>query len=187
MQVKNVNRFKIKNMLNLTKTILLLLTITVSIVVQAQPFTLDKNVKPTELLLIPYKNVKDSIWNGKINVTTVKQTVDTMYFFVKGLSIYQPIYIGVDNNNKTQKCKIFLSKDNWKNPDKSGELVNGFWQQKFKTEGSFGIMVVANKPVQTYNITVWVGKELINRKLPSPFKTKTKDTPKPTKTKTSKN
>ena len=149
--------------------------------VVAQPFTLNKDLKPTELVMIPYKDKKDTLWNGKINITTVKQTKDTMYFFVKGLSIYQPIYIGVDNNNKNQKCKISLCKNNWTTPDKTGELVNGFWQHKFRTEGSFGIMVVANKPVQTYNITVWAGKELINRKLPSPFKSKPKETAKPTK------
>ena len=114
----------------------------------AQPFTLNKDLKPTELIMIPYKDKKDTTWNGKINITTVKQTKDTMYFFVKGLSIYQPVYIGVDNNNKNQKCKISLCKDNWTNPDKTGELINGFWQHKFRTEGSFGIMIVANKPVQ---------------------------------------
>lgn len=149
--------------------------------VSAQPFTLNKDLKPTELIMLPYKDKKDTSWNGKINITTVTQTKDTMYFFVKGLSIYQPVYIGIDNDKKNQKCKIFLSKDNWKSPDKTGELVNGFWQHKFRTEGSFGIMVVANKPVQTYNITVWAGKELINRKLSSPFKSRPKETAKPTK------
>jgi hypothetical protein len=149
-------------------------------VVKAQPFTLNKNIKPVELTLIPYK-AKDSVYNGKINITTVTQKEDTLYFFVKGLSMYQPTYIGFDSEDKKQKTKIFLCKDNWKIANKTGQLTNGYWYEKFKTEGSYGIMVIKNKPTDVYNIMIWVGKELLNRKLPSPFKAaaKTKTVTKP--------
>lgn len=151
---------------------------------KAQPFTLNKNIKPVELKLIPYKQ-KDSAFNGKINITTVTQKEDTLYFFVKGLSMYQPTYIGFDSDDKKQKTKIFLCKDNWKTPNKTGQLADGYWFEKFKTEGSYGIMVIKNKPTDKYNIMIWVGKEMLNRKLPSPFKTVTKATAKqPAKTKT---
>ena len=136
---------------------------------KSQPFTLNKNIKPVELTLIPYK-AKDSVYNGKINITTVTQKEDTLYFFVKGLSMYQPTYIGFDSEDKKQKIKIFLCKDNWKIANKTGQLNNGYWFEKFKTEGSYGIMVVKSKPTDVYNIMIWVGKELLNRKLPSPFK-----------------
>jgi hypothetical protein len=156
----------------------------ITILINAQPFTLNKNIKPVELKLIPYKQ-KDSAYNGKINITTVTQKEDTLYFFVKGLSMYQPTYIGFDSDDKKQKTKIYLCKDNWKAPNKTGQLADGYWYQKFKTEGSYGIMVIKNKPIEKYNIMVWVGKEMLNRKLPSPFKTLTKAAAKePAKTKT---
>ena len=149
----------------------------------AQPFTLNKNIKPVELKLIPYKQ-KDSTYNGKINITTVTQKEDTLYFFVRGLSMYQPTYIGFDSKDKKLQTKIFLCKDNWKIANKTGQLENGYWFEKFKTEGSYGIMVVKSKPTDVYNIMIWVGKEILNRKLPSPFKTAIKTTPKtPAKTK----
>jgi hypothetical protein len=150
-----------------------LLATLISNEIVAQPFTLDKKIKPIELTLIPYK-AKDSIYNGKINITTVTQKEDTLYFFVKGLSMYQPTYIGVDCEDKKQKTKIFLCKDNWKVVNKKGQLVDGYWFEKFKTEGSYGIMIIKNKPTDVYNIMIWVGKEILNRKLPSPFKIETK-------------
>ncbi len=150
-------------------TLLLCIIVATAAKCIAQPFTLDKKIKPVELIWQNYK-AKDSTWNGKINISTVKQVKDTAYFFVKGLSIYQPVYVSLSTNDKKGECNIFLCKESWTKPDKRGVLKNGYWYEAFKTEGGFGIMVVTKKKPQTYQILVWSGKELINRKLPSPFK-----------------
>lgn len=147
----------------------LFVAIVTSSVAIAQPFTLDKKIKPVELTWLNYK-AKDSAWNGKINITSVKQVKDTLYFFVKGLSIYQPVYLSVSTKNKKGAVDIFLCKESWQKPDKKGVLENGYWYEKFKTEGSFGIMIVTKKKPQDYQILLWAGKEMVNRKLPSPFK-----------------
>ncbi|MBL0147057.1 MAG: hypothetical protein IPP48_16420 [Chitinophagaceae bacterium] len=150
-------------------SILVFFSCFITILTNAQPFTLNKNIKPVELKLVPYK-AKDSIWNGKINITTVAQKEDTLYYFVKGLSIYQPIYISIASQNPKHKYEIKLCKDNWKSADRTAKLdAKGNWGMQFKTEGSFGLMVVCKEPLTNYKLLVWVGKELKNIGIPSPF------------------
>jgi hypothetical protein len=140
---------------------------------RAQPFTLNKKIAPTELTLLNYTDKKDTTWNGKISVITVEQNKDTAYYFVKGLSMYQPIYFGVDAKNSAQKITINLCKDSWKKIERTGVTNNkGSYKTQFKTEGSFGIMIVSKAPLTTYNIRVWVGKEAKDVGVKSPFKTK---------------
>lgn len=136
----------------------------------AQPFTLDKKVQPVLLNLIPYK-AADSAYNGKINITDVKQVSDTSYYYVKGLSIYQPVIFKIVSGDKKSKIKIQLAKDNWKKPDHTGTLAtDGTWQQVFRTEGSFGIQVINPDKNAAYKLMVWVGNEPKKMIMPSPFK-----------------
>ncbi len=136
----------------------------------AQPFTLNKKVQPVLLNLIPYKG-KDSAYNGKINITNVNQLADTNYYYVKGLSIYQPVVFKIVSSDKKSKIKIQLAKDNWKKPDHSATLKpDGTWQTAFRTEGSFGIQIINPDKKATYQLIVWVGNEPKKMKLPSPFK-----------------
>lgn len=152
----------------------------------SQPFSLDKNLKPVLLNLIPYTD-KDTAYNGKINITDVKQVVDTSYYYVKGLSIYQPVIftiVGTDGKNNIQ---IRLSKDNWKKPDHVGSLgANNSWQKLFRTEGSFGIQVIAPSKNAAYKIMVWVGNEPKKILMPSPFKEEKKVATKPASNQSSK-
>jgi hypothetical protein len=148
---------------------ILLITSLFGCIAMAQPFTLDKNIKPVELRLINYK-AKDSMWNGKINVSKIRQVKDSSYYVVKGLSIYQPVIIKVGSKNKGEKIEIKICKDSWKKADKSGVPdAKGFYQEKFKTEGSFGILIISKSPVVNYNIIVWAGNEVKNLPMPSPF------------------
>lgn len=125
---------------------------------KAQPFTLD-SMKVTELNLYDYKPANVKV-KGRLNVTTVTQVVDTMYYFVKGLSAYSPTYVGVTATDKTKQIDVRLHKWNWHDVLRSGTTdANGHWEDKFRTETDFGIMIICkNKPAQ-YVITVWSGEE----------------------------
>ena len=149
-------------------TIALLLNVSIGL---AQPFTLDKKIKPVELKMINYVNKDNKDWNGKINFTEVTQNDDSAYYFVKGLSMYQPVYITVVAENALDIVTINLCKNNWKTPNKTGATnATGNWKTKFKTEGSFGVMIAKQKPSSKYKIMVWVGKEVEDLGMKSPFK-----------------
>jgi len=154
-----------------TKSIIIFLMVTmITAAVVAQPFTLDKKVQPVLLNLISYK-ARDTALNGKINTTDIVQVQDTSYYYVKGLSIYQPVVLNISSADVNNKMIIQLAKDNWKKPDKTGSLNSkGIWQATFKTEGSFGIQVIAPKKTIKYKIVVWVGNEPKKINMPSPFK-----------------
>ena len=143
------------------KTYLLLLTfflLCIYCVSYSQPFTLD-SMKVTELKLVKY-TPKDEKGKGRINLTQVTQVKDTMYFFVNGLSMYSPTYVGITAREKDKKIKVQLHKWNWKDILRSGSTDDkGHWEDKFKTETDFGIMVICkDKPVD-YALTVWTGEE----------------------------
>ncbi len=155
----------------------------------AQPYTLDKNVKPIELRLIDYNGENgDTTWKGKVNFTTVTPKKDTTYFFVKGLSVYQPIYFSTTGKNKN--LEISLCKDSWKKVNQKGNLKNSEkWSTNFKTEGSFGVMMVS-KTREPYQLFTWVGKAIRGKDIAAPFKKQElkadKKTEKKPKTKTKK-
>ncbi|RYY69624.1 MAG: hypothetical protein EOO13_08960 [Chitinophagaceae bacterium] len=153
------------------KSIFIVLMIATAVVrVSAQPYTLDKKVQPVLLNLIPYV-AEDSAYNGKINITDVKQVVDTSYYYVNGLSIYQPVIFKIVSRDKKSRIKIQLAKDNWKKPDHTGSLAaDGSWQKVFRTEGSFGIQVINPDKNASYKLMVWVGNEPKKIIMPSPFK-----------------
>lgn len=137
---------------------------------KAQPFNLSENVVPTELTLVDYKK-DDTLRKGKINITEVTQNKDTAYYFVKGLSMYSPVYFGLTANAEAGNIKINLCKDNWHQANQNGETGDkGHWDAKFKTEGDFGIMVIAEKKPADYSIITWVGDEAKDVGIASPFK-----------------
>lgn len=136
----------------------------------AQPFTLDDNIKPVELTLIDYKK-EDTLKKGRINITEVTQVKDTLYYFVKGLSMFSPVYFGITAKAESGNVKAYLCKDNWKTVNQEGETGSKFhWDTKFKTEGDFGIMVVVENKPTDYALVVWVGNEAKDVGITSPFK-----------------
>lgn len=139
--------------------------------VNAQPFSLDKNIKPIELKLQPYKG-NDSAFNGKAIAFKTKSQNDTAYYFVKGCGIYQPVLFKIECLDKKENVIVNLCKNNWKKPDQKGQTGdNAEWQYAFKTEGSFGIQVITTKKNTPYRIIVWLGNEPKKIIMPSPFKT----------------
>ena len=111
----------------------LLIAIMVSTAATAQPFTLDKKVQPLLLELVSFKT-SDSLRNGKRNITRVVQVKDTSYYYVKGLSIYQPIVLHISSADANNKMIIHVTKDIGKKPDRIGSLnTKGIWQAAFET------------------------------------------------------
>ncbi len=135
----------------------------------AQPYTLDKKIKPIQLRLISYNGEKgDSTWKGQVNFTTVTPKKDSTYFFVSGLSVYQPIFLSA--TGKKNNIQIILCKNTWKTADQTGNLKSaGKWSTRFKTEGSFGILVVTTSR-EPYQLFTWVGKPLRGKDIGVPFK-----------------
>jgi hypothetical protein len=135
----------------------------------AQPFTLNKSIVPKQLMLKDFKPKGKEQLNGKINVSRVTQTADTAYYFIKGLSIYQVVYFNFSSSVANDDSKVFLCKNNWKRADKTSALKQGKWDATFRTEGSFGIMVVQSKRRNPYYLSTWVCDEPKVIKMPMPF------------------
>ena len=125
----------------------------------AQPFSLDDRIQPTELNLVDFKKT-DTIQKGRINMSEITQNKDTSYYFVKGLSIFSPVYFGLTTNAEAGNIRVNLCKDNWHQVNQNGETGSkGHWQANFKTEGDFGIMVITEIKPADYSIIVWAGDE----------------------------
>ncbi len=136
---------------------------------KGQPFTMDEKIKPTELKLSSYvgKTAKEK---GRIAIVDVNQKDESLYFFVRGISVFSPIMVYVESVDKANKLGISLHKDFWKDADRSGNTDNeGVFSSSFKTGGDFGIKVLSKKMPVKYQILVWVGDE-VTPDLPSPFK-----------------
>lgn len=138
--------------------------------IKAQPFNLDENVKPVELKFEEYKKQGEAKAKGRISVNTLTQEQDTAYYFIQGLNMYAPTYFSLNSNQRDADVTIKLCKENWKTFHRSGEVKGkSLWKSDFKTEGDFGIMVIANKKPVTYVLMVWTGDEL-KVEMPSVFK-----------------
>ncbi|MEM7087132.1 MAG: LPXTG cell wall anchor domain-containing protein [Bacteroidota bacterium] len=140
--------------------VLLLAVILFSTDALAQPFTLDDNIKPVKLELLAFEDDSLNIGKGKINMTEVTQVNDTLYFSVYGVSIYSPIYVGINATDPDKPLDISLHKMNWINADRKGKTdANGEWEDSFKTETDFGIRVISKADSTNYGLIVWAGDE----------------------------
>ncbi len=134
----------------------------------AQPFTLDEKIKATELKLQPYR-AGDGKADGRIYGAIITQTEATQYFYVEGVSIYSPNYVGITAENPSETLKVSLHKETWEQANVSGQTQNaGHWEAKFKTSGDFGIRVTSDHLPAQYALLVWVGNE-VDAPPPSPF------------------
>jgi hypothetical protein len=148
---------KRSNMKRIIKLALMLLILSKA---GAQPFSLDDRIKPVELNFYPLNPSSQPKAKGRLNVTQVTQQKDTLYFFAKGASIYSAVYVGITTADKDHPIDVRLCKTNWNDLSRQGSTgTEGHWEEKFRTEGDFGIMVIAaNKPSE-YSLTVWNGDE----------------------------
>jgi hypothetical protein len=129
--------------------------------VKAQPFTMNPAIVPTELNLYPYAPVNNKNAKGRLNATNVTQTADTMYFYAQGFSIYSPGFVGLTLADKSQTVEVATFKENWLKPSREGTTdAKGHWDAKFKTEGDFGIRVIAKAKPCTYALVIWNGTDV---------------------------
>jgi hypothetical protein len=136
----------------------------------AQPFNLDENIRPVELNFEEYKKEGEDKPKGRISMNTYSQENDTAYYFIKGLSMYSPTYFSLNSADPAADIKVSLCKENWHTFHQTGNVKGkSIWKSNFKTEGDFGIRVVANKKPAHYVLLVWTGDE-IKVELPSVFK-----------------
>jgi len=134
----------------------------------AQPFTLDQKITPTELALQTYRG--GGKLDGRVYGASITQTDDARYFFVKGISIYSPIYVAIAADDPSTRVQVSLHKETWDQPNLRGQTdTSGRWDAKFKTSGDFGIRVAPDHVPATYNVLVWVGNE-VDVPFASPFK-----------------
>jgi hypothetical protein len=151
------------------KLLLSLLMLLSAASLKAQPFTLEE-ISPVELQFEPYTKKGESKAKGKISMNTLTQDRDTAYYFIQGLSMYSPTYFSLNTTDPNAEIKINLCKENWKKFHRTGEVKGkGLWKADFKTEGDFGIMVVAKKKPVGYVLMVWSGDEM-KIDMPSVFK-----------------
>lgn len=138
--------------------------------IMAQPFNLTETVQPVELNFTEYKKDGDDKAKGRISMNTLSQESDTMYYFIKGLSMYSPTYFSLNSSDPDADIKVNLCKENWHSFHQTGDVKGkGIWKSQFKTEGDFGIMVIANKKPVRYVLLVWTGDEM-KIEMPSVFK-----------------
>jgi hypothetical protein len=158
--------------LNFMKTSiwLLLLFLLANAQSNAQPFNLTESVQPIELNFTEHKKEGEEKANGRISINTFNQEQDTAYYFIKGLSLYSPTYFSVNSSDPGTDIKVNLCKENWHSFHQSGAVQGKeIWSSRFKTEGDFGIMVIANKKPAKYVLLVWTGNEMTIA-MPSVFK-----------------
>jgi hypothetical protein len=132
----------------------------------AQPFTLDKKLKPIKLEL---ENQKD--WKGAKAIAGVGRLSDKgEYFYVKGGSMYQPIDVFlVGPDGKTASLEIV--KNNWQDIEMQGstaDATDGILNLKLRSYGDFGIRVFSPADKGDYQLVVYASPEIKNS-LPSPF------------------
>lgn len=151
--------------------LLLIVLLTVPNTVMAQPFTLDKKFKPVQLKLNKFNPPNEPKAKGSISITEVIQKEDTLFYFVKGASIYSPVYVGLQSGDTANSTiDVSLHKLSWKKAERSGTTdATGHWEQQFKTENDFGIRVVVKEKPTAYSLMVWVGDE-VKMELPTVFK-----------------
>lgn len=136
----------------------------------SQPFSLDPHIRPVELNFEEYKKEGEDKAKGRISMNNLTQEKDTMYYFIKGLSMYSPTYFSLNSADPAADIKINLCKENWHTIHHTGNVTGkSIYKNNFKTEGDFGIMVVANKKPAQYVLLVWTGEEM-KFEMPSVFK-----------------
>lgn len=138
----------------------------------AQPFNMNPDIEPYEIKLKPYNPAsgQSELAKGMMGYLDINQDQDTAYFFVKGISIFSPVFVNVSSSDPAEKVKVQLHKINWERTLKSGTTDGkGNWNDSFKTEGDFGIMVIPQSLPTNYTLLVWAGDE-VKSELPSVFK-----------------
>lgn len=133
----------------------------------AQPFSLDKKIKPVKLQL-----KDDRSWKGAKSIAGVgKLSKEGEYFYVKGASMFQPIDIFLLGPEGVP-AKMEIVKNNWGEVLKTASTADAtdkIANLKIRTYGDFGIRVYTDEEsTGDYQVVVYASPE-VKKALPSPF------------------
>ncbi len=125
----------------------------------AQPYTLDKKIKPYKLELKDDKKQK----GAQAAVANVTMTKDPHYFYVNGLSMFQFIDVFIFSNFGNPNFKVELVKNTWGDVEESastGSSDKGVINFKLRTEGDFGFKVIPTGQKINYTIMVYASSPI---------------------------
>lgn len=134
----------------LLSSILLLLAV---VTINAQPYSLDEEIKPVKLELKEDRNNP----NSKIVITNAYIEDKDQYFFVKGHDLFEFIDVLIFSNYGTPNIKADLVNNNWKDIKSSQTTKkeeNGIINFKLRTYGDFGLHIYPTGEKANYTIMV---------------------------------
>lgn len=137
--------------------------------VYAQPFTLDKNLKPTQLNLV---NVEDVEGAKGIFVSHILPEGSNEYYTVSGFDELQILDVHIFSLEDNNQLQIDLVKTNWEQVEKSFELQNAkddIVNFSFRSHKDFGLKItnLSDEPI-SYVIAIAASPPMENY-LKSPF------------------
>ncbi|WP_338357585.1 hypothetical protein [Yeosuana marina] len=154
-----------------TNTILLVITtfLLFNITLYAQPFTLDKNLKPTQLNLVDVKDVEGA---KGIFASHILPEGSNEYYTISGFDELQILDVYIFSLEDNNQLKIDLVKTNWKQVEKSYKLQNaneGIVNFSFRSHKDFGLKITnaSDEPI-SYAIAIAASPPMENY-LKSPF------------------
>nr|WP_293299737.1 hypothetical protein [Allomuricauda sp.] len=126
----------------------------------AQPYTLDKAIRPIQLMLS--EDTRDGHEGEKGMVFFNRMTDSTMYHFVTGHSMFQFLDVLVTSLDGSP-LEVSLNQDIWNdeyNKKSTGSSPDGMVRFQLRAEGKFGIKIETENPTNSlYNITVLASPE----------------------------
>lgn len=125
---------------------------------QGQPYNLDKEIKPVELVLQNDPNAKGS----KIVITNGEIQNNDHYFHVSGHDLFEFIEVLIFSNYGSPRFKAEVVKENWedvRHSDESHTATDGIIHFKFRTYGPFGIHIYAGDERINYTVLVRTSPE----------------------------
>ncbi|QNJ97968.1 hypothetical protein [Constantimarinum furrinae] len=135
----------------------------------AQPYTLDKNIKPVKLELRD-----DKKYDGAKGIATNASILgdEINYFFVKGHDLFQFIDVYIFSNYGDPALQATLVKDNWNDnyeTQNTKSSKDGIINFKLRTYGDFGFKITSpNREKINYTIIVYA-TEPVMEYLDTPF------------------
>lgn len=119
----------------------------------AQPFSMDKNIKPVQLELIDDTEVEGA--SGVITNATLDK--EPHYWFAK-VDMFRPVDVYVFSNYGDADFKVELANANWEDvvdTQTTGNAENGVTHFQVRTEGDFGIQVHPGSKKINYTLVIY--------------------------------
>lgn len=153
------------------KTIFILKFLLIGMALQAQPYSLKKEIKPEGLQLLEDKRKGHEGEKSIVYVGVVSDSAN--YHFIKGYDMYQLVDVLVANFESDESLKVEIAGNTWediKDSKSTGSSKDGIANFKFKDYGSAGIIVHPPKSGKAKYIITAIASPPKKEHLGSPFK-----------------